>query len=72
MVFKMCEVSNDPDRVKQAMHNNMANVPVARGADKTHMDDFDENVEPPSGWSLRQMKHRTVKFQKICVTSWNL
>ena len=49
MVFKMCEVSNDPDRVKQAMHNNMANVPVARGADKTHMDDFDENVEPPSG-----------------------
>ena len=43
----MCKVSNDPDRLKQAMHNNMANVPVARGADKTHKNDIDENVGPP-------------------------
>ena len=46
-VFRMCEISNDPDRVKQAMHNNTGHVPVARGADKTHKNDFDENVGPP-------------------------
>ena len=29
------------------MHNKMANVPVARGADETHKNDNDENVGPP-------------------------
>ena len=29
------------------MHNKMANVPVARGADETHKSDNDENVGPP-------------------------
>ena len=45
-VFKMCEISRDPDRVKQAMHNNMGHVPVARGVDKTHKDGIDESVGP--------------------------
>ena len=46
-VFRMCELSNDPDRVKQAMHNNTGHVPVARGVDKTHKDGINENVGPP-------------------------
>ena len=44
---RMCEISKDPDRVKKAMHNNVGNVPVARGVDKTHKDGFDESVGPP-------------------------
>ena len=46
-IFRMCEASNDPDRVKQAMKNNMGHVPVARGVDKTHKDGFDNHVGPP-------------------------
>ena len=46
-MFRMCEISNDPDRVKQAMHNNTGHVPVARGVDKTHKDGINENVGPP-------------------------
>ena len=45
-MFKMCEISNDSDRVKQAMHNKLGQVPVARGVDKTHKDGIDANVGP--------------------------
>ena len=46
-IFRLCEVSNDPDRVKKAMKNNMGHVPVARGVDKTHKYGFDNDVGPP-------------------------
>ena len=46
-IFRLCEISKDPDRVKQAMHNNVGHVPVARGVDKTHKDGINENVGPP-------------------------
>ena len=41
-IFRMCENSKDPERVKMAMHNNVGHVPVARGVDKTHKEGFDQ------------------------------
>ena len=38
---------NYPDRVKKALRNNNAHIPVMRGADKTHKEGFDEAVGPP-------------------------
>ena len=60
---------NYPDRVKKALRNNNAHIPVMRGADKTHKEGFDEAVGPslrgivaadeaPNGQISSTMAHR--------------
>ena len=45
--LEMGEKYNYPDRVRKALRNNKAHIPVMRGADKTHKEGFDEAVGPP-------------------------